>query len=330
MAQPLVLVHPAVISGPLLPFAYAVRLRVVVHSTMLVDGDRSAGAGAGRPTAVGGRRTSQYLLLLVDDLGYGDLGFHGSKQIPTPNLDRLAASGLVCSQGYVVFSGVQPVARRIPDGSQSGGLRLGQPPRRHAARLRSGFCRTARDGEDEGRPAARRGVGHGFDREVPSRPTPAIPPASARLRRIMGLSWWWAPVFSVVGQWPAGTGRRLQLRAGRDDCLPHGRHHRSEHRLCPATSRKAALPPRCLQRPARTAAGPGRRRGTVRLQQRQEPPNVLRHGGPARRPDWPVACAPRRLGRPPPAHRHARRCNLEAPAVKPQRRQVSAEPAVRR
>lgn len=41
------------------------------------------------------------LLILADDLGYGDVGFHGSTQIPTPNLDRLAASGVRCSQAYV-------------------------------------------------------------------------------------------------------------------------------------------------------------------------------------------------------------------------------------
>ena len=41
------------------------------------------------------------ILILADDLGYGDVGFQGSTQIPTPNLDRLAASGVVCAQGYV-------------------------------------------------------------------------------------------------------------------------------------------------------------------------------------------------------------------------------------
>lgn len=41
------------------------------------------------------------LLIVADDLGYGDVGFQGSKQIPTPNLDRLAASGVACAQGYV-------------------------------------------------------------------------------------------------------------------------------------------------------------------------------------------------------------------------------------
>jgi arylsulfatase A-like enzyme len=41
------------------------------------------------------------ILILADDLGYGDVGFHGSTQIPTPNLDRLAASGVMCTQAYV-------------------------------------------------------------------------------------------------------------------------------------------------------------------------------------------------------------------------------------
>ena len=33
------------------------------------------------------------LLIVVDDLGYGDLGSYGHPYIRTPNLDRLAAEG---------------------------------------------------------------------------------------------------------------------------------------------------------------------------------------------------------------------------------------------
>ena len=35
-----------------------------------------------------------FILLLADDLGYGDLGVTGSKQIPTPHIDSLAANGV--------------------------------------------------------------------------------------------------------------------------------------------------------------------------------------------------------------------------------------------
>ena len=34
------------------------------------------------------------LFILADDLGYGDLGCYGSPQIRTPNIDRLASSGI--------------------------------------------------------------------------------------------------------------------------------------------------------------------------------------------------------------------------------------------
>jgi arylsulfatase A-like enzyme len=41
------------------------------------------------------------LVILADDLGYADLGFQGCKDIPTPNLDGLARSGVRCTSGYV-------------------------------------------------------------------------------------------------------------------------------------------------------------------------------------------------------------------------------------
>lgn len=41
------------------------------------------------------------LLILADDLGYADVGFNGGRDIPTPQLDRLAAGGVRFSQGYV-------------------------------------------------------------------------------------------------------------------------------------------------------------------------------------------------------------------------------------
>ena len=40
------------------------------------------------------------VLILADDLGYGDVGFNGCRDIPTPNLDRLAALGVRFANGY--------------------------------------------------------------------------------------------------------------------------------------------------------------------------------------------------------------------------------------
>jgi len=41
------------------------------------------------------------LLIVGDDMGYADVGFHGCKDIPTPNLDALAATGVRFTNGYV-------------------------------------------------------------------------------------------------------------------------------------------------------------------------------------------------------------------------------------
>ncbi len=44
------------------------------------------------------------IIILADDLGYADLGFTGCKDIPTPNIDRIAKQGVVCTRGYVSYA----------------------------------------------------------------------------------------------------------------------------------------------------------------------------------------------------------------------------------
>lgn len=41
------------------------------------------------------------LFIVADDLGYGEPGCYGGKEIPTPNIDALAASGTRFTSGYV-------------------------------------------------------------------------------------------------------------------------------------------------------------------------------------------------------------------------------------
>ncbi len=45
------------------------------------------------------------IFIVVDDLGYGELGCYGGKDIPTPQIDALAASGVRFTSGLV--DGVQ-------------------------------------------------------------------------------------------------------------------------------------------------------------------------------------------------------------------------------
>jgi len=52
----------------------------------------SAAVAADKPNIV---------LIVGDDMGYADVGFHGCVDIPTPHLDQLAASGVRFTNGYV-------------------------------------------------------------------------------------------------------------------------------------------------------------------------------------------------------------------------------------
>ncbi|WP_337176815.1 sulfatase-like hydrolase/transferase [Paludisphaera sp.] len=41
------------------------------------------------------------VVLITDDMGYADLGYHGNRDFPTPNIDALASSGTRFTNGYV-------------------------------------------------------------------------------------------------------------------------------------------------------------------------------------------------------------------------------------
>ncbi|MEP3382685.1 MAG: sulfatase-like hydrolase/transferase, partial [Maribacter dokdonensis] len=47
------------------------------------------------------KKRPNILLIVADDLGYADVGFNGSKDIDTPQLDELALNGIIATSGYV-------------------------------------------------------------------------------------------------------------------------------------------------------------------------------------------------------------------------------------
>lgn len=63
------------------------------------------------------------VLIVADDLGYADLGFTGVEDIATPNLDRLAAEGVVCTDAHVTAAVCAPSRAGILSGGP--GLRFG-------------------------------------------------------------------------------------------------------------------------------------------------------------------------------------------------------------
>ncbi len=58
-------------------------------------------AAAVRATAPAASAPKVILFVLVDDLGWGDVGFHGSTEIPTPTMDSLVAEGIELNRHYV-------------------------------------------------------------------------------------------------------------------------------------------------------------------------------------------------------------------------------------
>src|SRR5262245_55374560 len=49
----------------------------------------------------GADRPPNIVVIIVDDLGYADLGCQGSRDVITPHIDSLARDGIRCTAGYV-------------------------------------------------------------------------------------------------------------------------------------------------------------------------------------------------------------------------------------
>ena len=65
---------------------------------------------------IGYSKQPNVLMILVDDMGYGDVGFNGCKDIPTPNIDSIAANGVRFSEGYVTAPQCAPSRAGILSG----------------------------------------------------------------------------------------------------------------------------------------------------------------------------------------------------------------------
>ena len=55
------------------------------------------------------------VLIVADDLGWGDVGFNGRKEWSTPNLDRLAKEGRVLERCYAAGVVCAPSRGGVPD-----------------------------------------------------------------------------------------------------------------------------------------------------------------------------------------------------------------------
>ncbi len=58
------------------------------------------------------------ILIVADDLGYGDVGCYGQQKIETPNIDKLAKQGLRFTQFYAGTSVCAPSRASLMTGLQ--------------------------------------------------------------------------------------------------------------------------------------------------------------------------------------------------------------------
>ncbi len=69
-------------------------------------------------------RAPNIALILVDDLGYGDLGCYGQKRIRTPNIDRMAAEGILFTDHYAGSTVCAPSRCVLMTGLHTGHARI--------------------------------------------------------------------------------------------------------------------------------------------------------------------------------------------------------------
>jgi arylsulfatase A-like enzyme len=60
------------------------------------------------------------ILIVADDLGYGDLGCYGQQKIKTPNIDRLATQGVRFTQFYAGTTVCAPSRASLMSGLHTG------------------------------------------------------------------------------------------------------------------------------------------------------------------------------------------------------------------
>ena len=85
---------------------------------LMMGGGVSTLCGAGR------RQRPNIVLIVADDLGYGDLGCYGQKKIRTSNIDKLASEGIRFTQAYAGATVCAPSRCSLMTGMHNGHNRI--------------------------------------------------------------------------------------------------------------------------------------------------------------------------------------------------------------
>ena len=115
-------------------FSRRTRTRVACATLWAVVAATACGAAAASaaPAALQNRAETppNVVFILVDDLGYGDLGSYGQEKIQTPRLDQMAAEGLRFTQFYAGAPVCGPSRATLLTGLHTGHVAMRGNPRR--------------------------------------------------------------------------------------------------------------------------------------------------------------------------------------------------------
>ena len=74
------------------------------------------------------KQSPNIIIILADDLGYNDVGFNGCKDIPTPNIDKIAANGVKFTNAYVSYAVCGPSRAGLITGRYQDRFGFGRNP----------------------------------------------------------------------------------------------------------------------------------------------------------------------------------------------------------
>jgi arylsulfatase A-like enzyme len=80
-----------------------------------------------------------FIIILTDDQGYADVGFNGSKDIRTPNIDRIANEGTKFNNGYVSYAVCGPSRAGLLTGRYQGRFGFDRNPHMDPTDITSGM-----------------------------------------------------------------------------------------------------------------------------------------------------------------------------------------------
>ncbi len=81
-------------------------------------------SGVGANTCAAAAKPPNIVFILIDDLGWADVGCFGSKYYQTPNIDRLAAQGMRFTDAYAACAVCSPTRASIMTGKYPARLHL--------------------------------------------------------------------------------------------------------------------------------------------------------------------------------------------------------------